>query len=115
MGVHAGHSPAGGRLAYMGRQSMTARLYRLPASGSGLLTKKQLASYLGRSTRWVEMQVRDGMPVERSTGRFGERRYDVARVEAWLRTRPHKVPTVSLADRVAALERQLNELKGMLG
>ena len=94
---------------------MSARLYKLPASGSGLLTKKQLALYLGRSTRWVEMRVRDGMPVERSTGRFGERRYDVARVEAWLRTRPCKVPTVSLADRVAALERQLNEVKGMLG
>lgn len=64
---------------------MSARVYQLPAARPVLLTKKQLAVHLRRSTRWVEMQMRRGLPVEAATDRFGGRRYDLAKVEAWLR------------------------------
>lgn len=57
------------------------------------------------------MQMRRGLPVEAATDRFGARRYDLARVEAWLRAgeavaRREK----TLAERVAALELLVGEL-----
>jgi hypothetical protein len=56
-----------------------------PAEGTYLtepwLTKRQLATHLHMSVRWIEMQVRKGMPV----ARFGSRpRFRVSAVEAWL-------------------------------
>jgi phage terminase Nu1 subunit (DNA packaging protein) len=90
---------------------MSARIYRLPASRPVLLTKKQLAAHLGRSTRWIELQVRRGLPVEAVTDRFGGRRYDLAKVEAWLRAgEPAIKRGGSLAERVAALELRVGEL-----
>lgn len=45
------------------------------------LTKRQLSAHLHMSVRWIEMQVRKGMPV----ARFGSRpRFRVTAVEAWL-------------------------------
>jgi hypothetical protein len=93
------------------KANMSARIYHLPATRSALLTKKQLAAHLGRSTRWIEMQMRRGLPVQAATDRFGGRRYDLARVEAWLRageavTRRDR----TLAERVAALELLVSEL-----
>ena len=45
------------------------------------LTKQQLSSHLHMSVRWIEMQVRKGMPV----ARFGSRpRFRVSAVEEWL-------------------------------
>jgi phage terminase Nu1 subunit (DNA packaging protein) len=90
---------------------MSARVYQLPAARSVLLTKKQLAVHLGRSTRWVELQVRRGLPVEAATDRFGGRRYDLAKVEAWLRAgEPVARREKSLTERVAALELLVGEL-----
>jgi phage terminase Nu1 subunit (DNA packaging protein) len=92
---------------------MSARIYRLPAARPPLLTKKQLAAHLGRSTRWIELQVRRGLPVEAATDRFGARRYDLAKVEAWLHAgEPVARRGSNLADRVAALELVVGELTG---
>jgi hypothetical protein len=90
---------------------MSARIYQLPAARTTLLTKKQLAAHLGRSTRWIELQVHRGLPVESSTDRFGARRYDLAKVEAWLRAgEPVARREGGLAERVAALELVVGEL-----
>jgi phage terminase Nu1 subunit (DNA packaging protein) len=87
---------------------MTGKLVRLPARGQPLLTKKQLASHLGRSERWIELRVRDGMPVEEATDRYGRRRYDLRLVEAWLRRgRPI---SAKREDRIAILERSVADL-----
>lgn len=48
------------------------------------LTKRQLAAHLNYSTRWVEQQVKVGMPHERWGGRL---RFQVSAVEAWLKER----------------------------
>jgi hypothetical protein len=45
------------------------------------LSKRQIASYLARSTRWVELKVRAGMP-SRMIG--GRRAYRVSEVDGWL-------------------------------
>jgi hypothetical protein len=93
------------------KANMNARVYQLPAARPVLLTKKHLAAHLGRSTRWVELQVRRGLPVEAATDRFGGRRYDLAKVEAWLRAgEPVTRREKSLTDRVAALELLVGEL-----
>ena len=92
---------------------MSARIYRLPAARTTLLTKKQLAAHLGRSTRWIELQVHRGLPVEAATDRSGARRYDLAKVEAWLRAgEPVARRGRSLAERVAALELLVGERNG---
>ena len=45
------------------------------------VTKKQLAAHLGYSTRWVELQVRKGMPRAPFAGPM---RFKISAVEAWL-------------------------------
>lgn len=48
------------------------------------LTKTQLAAYLGVSVRWIEYQIRAGMP----TLRFGNRaHFKASAVDAWLALR----------------------------
>lgn len=82
---------------------MTASVARIHPHGA-LLSKKQLAQHLGRSERWVELRVREGMPSIDPTARYGGRRFDLAAVEGWLgeserqRARP-------VVERVAELER----------
>ena len=74
-----------------------------------LVTKRQLAEHLGRSTRWVELRVREGMPSEAPTTRYPHRRFRLSEVEAWLaagRAKPPAPQTRRLADleeRVAKL------------
>lgn len=88
---------------------MSGQVIQLPSRGAGtLLTKKQLAAHLGRSERWVELKVREGMPVEAATDRYGRRRYSLRAVEAWLdggNPKPAK-----REDRIAALEAQVADL-----
>ena len=36
---------------------------QLRPGGQALLTKKQLATLLGRSERWIELKQRDGLPI----------------------------------------------------
>jgi hypothetical protein len=45
------------------------------------LSKRQIADYFGRSTRWVELRVREDMPSKMIGGRRGFR---LSEVEAWL-------------------------------
>jgi predicted nucleic acid-binding Zn-ribbon protein len=87
----------------------------MPARGAGeiILTKKQLAQKLGRSERWIELQVRDNkMPVLEATDRYGRRRYSLQAVEAWLEG--GKPKGVKRQDRLAALERQVADLQAQL-
>lgn len=75
--------------------------------GRGLpttLTKRQLATRLKRSTRWVEIKVREGMPVEEVIDRYGRRRYNLSAVEAWLAAGSTRERRPSTAERLAALE-----------
>lgn len=45
------------------------------------LSKRQIAEHLGRSTRWVELRVREGLPSKMIGGRRGFR---LSEVEAWI-------------------------------
>jgi hypothetical protein len=65
---------------------MSATVYRLPLrpGAEPWLTKRQLAAHLGYSTRWIEQQVKAGMPCQRWGGRL---RFQVSAVEAWLKER----------------------------
>jgi phage terminase Nu1 subunit (DNA packaging protein) len=87
---------------------MSAQIISLPARGPILLTKKQLAAHLCRSERWIELKVRDGMPVEQNTDRHGRRRYDVQQVERWLKERP--ASSAKREDRLDRLERMITGL-----
>jgi phage terminase Nu1 subunit (DNA packaging protein) len=87
---------------------MAGELVRFPSRGRVLLTKKQLAEHLGRSERWVELRVRDGMPVEEATDRYGRRRYDLWLVEKWLERGLRRPPRSE--DLIAILERNLADL-----
>ncbi len=87
---------------------MSGQLVSLPVRGEMMLTKKQLAAHLKRSERWVELKVRDGMPVEPATDRYGRRRYNLGLVQEWLnegRSKP-----IRREDRLAALEARVTEL-----
>jgi phage terminase Nu1 subunit (DNA packaging protein) len=86
-----------------------AIVVRLPTRARPLLTKKQLASELGRSTRWVELRMREGLPVlpRRTPGEHA--RFDLAAVREWLELRAtRRVETVE--ERVARLELEVARL-----
>ena len=80
---------------------------------SRLLSKRELARELGRSTRWVEMRMREGLPVTARSNPREHARYDLARVREWLDQRP-AAPEQPLAERVAVLEAQVARLTGLL-
>lgn len=50
--------------------------------GEVMMTKRQLANYLQRSTRWVELMTREGMPAYKRDN--GHMRYSRREVDAWL-------------------------------
>jgi phage terminase Nu1 subunit (DNA packaging protein) len=74
-----------------------------------LLTKKQLAGELGRSTRWVELRMREGMPVTPRATPREHARFDLDAVRAWLDKRT-SAPRLPLEQRVERLERELSTL-----
>lgn len=78
-----------------------------------LLTKQQLARHFGRSTRWVELRVRDGMPSEPPTKRFPHRRFRLGDVESWLEGggRPK---LLAHSDRLAVLESEVASLRAQV-
>jgi hypothetical protein len=45
------------------------------------LTKREIAAHFGRSTRWVELRMQEGLPSKMIGGRRGFR---LADVEAWI-------------------------------
>ncbi len=91
---------------------MGGQVVRLPSRGDPLLTKKQLGTLLGRSERWVELKVKEGMPVEEATDRYGRRRYNLRLVQAWLNE--GRAKAARREDRVAVLERQVADLAAQL-
>jgi len=86
---------------------MSGQVIRLPPRGDALLTKKQLAAVLSRSERWIELKVKEGMPIEEATDRYGRRRYNLRLVQAWL---DDGRPKAARVDRIAVLERRVAEL-----
>lgn len=78
-----------------------------------LLSKKQLAQHLGRSERWVELRVREGMPSVPPSARFGGRRFSLADVEGWL-GECERVRARPVVERVAVLEREMAGLRARL-
>jgi hypothetical protein len=67
-----------------------------------VLGKRQLAQHLGRSPRWIELKVTEGMPSIPPTARYPHRRFVLAEVERWLQD--GGVKRASTAERLAALE-----------
>lgn len=72
-----------------------------------LVSKKQLAAELGYSTRWVELRMREGMPVA-PRDRRGHARFDVDAVRGWLVERAER--PVTMEQRLAQLEAQVARL-----
>lgn len=65
---------------------MTAEIIPFPRRYNGTLSKRQIARELGRSTRWVEIAMRDhGLPFSRDER--GYARFDLDAVEAWRSSR----------------------------
>ena len=53
-----------------------------PTTYEPLMSKRQLADYLGFSTRWVELRVHDGLPVATTIG--NQKRFRLSQVEPWV-------------------------------
>jgi hypothetical protein len=81
-------------------------VHAFPSAGAQLLTKQQLAQHLQRSTRWVELRTREGMPSIDPTRRYPGRRYNLHDVEQWL-ANSEPAPSV---DRVSRLEAEVARL-----
>src|SRR5437879_861116 len=71
-------SARGSRVCARWRVSAVAHLH--PAT-EHLLTKQQLAAHLGRSPRWIELRVKEGMPSTDPTVRYPQRRFRLSDVE----------------------------------
>lgn len=63
---------------------MTGRVLPFPGRPEPWVTKAHLAAYLGRSNRWVELKVCDGVPSHMIGGR---RAFRISEVDQWLRER----------------------------
>jgi hypothetical protein len=86
-----------------------SKVLQLNLAAEQLLTKRQLAQHLSRSTRWVELRVREGMPSEAPTARYPQRRFRLSEVEAWLAAGKAKPPAPQTR-RLADLEERVAEL-----
>jgi phage terminase Nu1 subunit (DNA packaging protein) len=88
---------------------VSATVHRIGAAQTALITKAQLAAHLGRSPRWIEMRMRDGLPSKENLDRYGRRLFDLAAVEEWLRAGRPRATTV--AERLAVVEDELARLR----
>lgn len=78
------------------------------------VTKRRLAEMLGRSTRWIEYRMREGLPFER-TGQHGHPRYYPTKVNAWLQERAQQPQTPrSTSEQVGVLTQEINKLHARL-
>jgi hypothetical protein len=98
-------SEIGVRSSASARDEAMGRLLLFPARevAPRLLTKKQLGVALGRSTRWIELRMREGLPVMPRRSANERARFDAAAVRAWLDQRA-ATRSMSLEERVATLE-----------
>jgi hypothetical protein len=92
--------------------SNVVRLPVRPVHGR-LLTKKQLAAELGRSTRWIELRMREGLPVVPRSTAMEHARFELDAVRTWMDGRG-SARQPSLEERVGQLERQVNTLTAEL-
>jgi predicted DNA-binding transcriptional regulator AlpA len=83
------------------------------AMAHDVLSKKQLAAHLGRSTRWIDRRIREGLPRVGSIDRFGRDRvrFRLGDVAFWLEARA-SVPKAERRDRTALVAAQLVLLVG---
>lgn len=65
-----------------------SQIVAFPTTHEPWLSKRQIAMHYGRTTRWVEMRMRDGMP-HRKDGRSREARtmFRLSECDAWMQTR----------------------------
>jgi phage terminase Nu1 subunit (DNA packaging protein) len=78
-----------------------------------VLNKKQLAAELCRSTRWIELRMREGLPVLPRRTPSEHARFDLDAVRAWMERRANAAPQ-PLEARVARLERLVATLAAAL-
>ena len=57
---------------------------RTAAAGEPWLSKQQIAGHYGRSTRWIELRMREGLP---SRMLWRRRAFRLSTVEAWMEAR----------------------------
>ena len=88
---------------------MSGAVVQFPRRPNHLLTKKQLAAELGRSTRWIELRMREGLPSAPRRSPTEHTRFELDVVTAWLAARATR-PAPTLEQRVARLEAQLARL-----
>jgi phage terminase Nu1 subunit (DNA packaging protein) len=65
---------------------------RLASRPGRVLNKKQLAAELGRSTRWIELRMREGLPVLPRRTPSEHTRFDLDAVRAWVERRANGAP-----------------------
>lgn len=65
---------------------MSATVHSLPLATEPWLTKKQVAAHYGRSIKWVEKLMRDGLPHRKDTPTSWPM-FRLSEVDAWLRNR----------------------------
>lgn len=87
---------------------MNGQLVRLQPATEPWVTKQQLADHLGRSIRWVDLRVRDGMP-SRQDKRGGRRFFQISKVEEWLKEYQER-KQLTLEERISALESSMSLL-----
>lgn len=88
---------------------MSANIVPLRASvAQRPVTKAELARHFSRSTRWVELKVREGMPFLPATKRYPHKRFEILACERWMGDSEHKPLTA--AERIAELEAKVASL-----
>ncbi len=92
---------------------MTGTVIQLPSAPARVLTKKQLAAELGRSMRWIELRMREGLPTLPRRTPAEHARFDLDEVRAWLEMSARRAQP-PLEERVARLERQVTTLVAVL-
>ena len=95
---------------------MAGTVHHLRSSTEPLLSKSQLAEHLGVSRRTVENRMAQGMPHIAPSPRFGQCRFRLSEVEAWLAAQAAapKPAAVPVREEVAELRREVRELRAIV-
>lgn len=73
------------------------------------VSKKQLAAELGRSTRWVNYRMQEGMPFDKG-GPHGHPRFYPSQVKTWLQEQESTERPVPPVKQIEALVSQVDKL-----
>ena len=77
------------------------------------VSKKQLAAELGRSTRWVNYRMQEGMPFDKG-GPHGHPRFYPSQVKAWLEEQENTEKPLPPVKQIEALTKQIAKLNTRL-